>query len=264
MRIEAPPQPFTGDSAGAILSAERSNRNVSVGEVCARLRLAAWQVEALESDDFKRLGGTTFVRGIIRNYAKMLEIDPQPALDAYSRAVPPDQFAIALPQAQKPRMAMPPLRLNLPFRLRLPAEFEWRRSQIWALAGVSALLAAGVAAWYGMQRDPAQTAKPVEAPQTAQDFVQPAINVAPPPEPEPGTATLSFTFGAKSWVQVRDASGKQLLARVSLPGSSETVTGRPPFTLVIGNASSVKLVYRGEQVELKPHSRDNVARFTLK
>jgi cytoskeleton protein RodZ len=40
--------------------------------------------------------------------------------------------------------------------------------------------------------------------------------------------------------------------------------GRPPFAIVIGNASSVTLTQNGRPVNLKPHIKVDVARFTLK
>ena len=74
-------------SAGATLAQERARQNIEVGDVCARLRISLGQVRALESDEYAKLPGATFIRGIIRSYAKLLQIDPQPLLSAYERSV---------------------------------------------------------------------------------------------------------------------------------------------------------------------------------
>jgi len=85
-------------TAGAILAASRHAKNIDLVQVSSYLRLAHWQVEALENDQYDRLAGPTFIRGIIRSYAKALGIDPQPALDAYGRIVPDaQQIAINVP-----------------------------------------------------------------------------------------------------------------------------------------------------------------------
>jgi cytoskeleton protein RodZ len=41
------------------------------------------------------------------------------------------------------------------------------------------------------------------------------------------------------------------------------VSGEPPLDLVIGNAQSVRLIYRGKAVDLAPHTRVDVARVRL-
>ncbi len=54
-----------------------------------------------------------------------------------------------------------------------------------------------------------------------------------------------------------------MLSRTHAGGSTAEVIGKPPFTLVIGNAPEVRLTYNGREVDLAPHTRVAVARFTL-
>ncbi len=92
-----------------------------------------------------------------------------------------------------------------------------------------------------------------------------AAVVAPEPLPAPGAgAQLSFRFGAESWVEVRDASGTILHSGVNRAGSTRSVQGTAPFTLVVGNASSVTLEHDGKPVDLAAHIRGSVARLTLR
>ena len=46
-------------------------------------------------------------------------------------------------------------------------------------------------------------------------------------------------------------------------GSEREVEGVLPFSLVVGNASHVKLTYKGRDVPLEPRSKDDVARVSL-
>jgi len=80
---------------------------------------------------------------------------------------------------------------------------------------------------------------------------------------EAGVRTLRFGFAIESWVDVKDGTGKMLVSRLNKPGSSLAVTGRPPFTLVVGNARAVRLDYDGKAVDLKPHTAVSIARFKL-
>lgn len=69
---------------------------------------------------------------------------------------------------------------------------------------------------------------------------------------------------AESWVEVRDAAGVVLLSRMLLPGEVVGLDGAMPMKLKIGNADGTRVSLRGQQVELQPFTRDNVARLDLK
>lgn len=81
--------------------------------------------------------------------------------------------------------------------------------------------------------------------------------------PAPGEGLIRLTFRAAAWVEITDARGRTLLSRTHAGGSSAEVAGKPPFNLVIGNAPEVRLSYNGREVDLAPHTRVAVARFTL-
>ena len=79
-----------------------------------------------------------------------------------------------------------------------------------------------------------------------------------------GSGQLSFRFGADSWVEVRDASGTILHSGTNRSGSTRSVQGTAPFTLVVGNAANVTLEQDGKAVDLAAHVRGSVARLTLR
>jgi cytoskeleton protein RodZ len=67
----------------------------------------------------------------------------------------------------------------------------------------------------------------------------------------------------EAWLEVTDAAGRQLVSSLNRAGSERVVQGRGPFTFVIGNASRVRVLHNDREVDLKPHTRVEVARFTL-
>ncbi|WP_374421681.1 helix-turn-helix domain-containing protein [Chromobacterium sp.] len=73
---------------GARLKAAREAAGMGLGEVADRLKLSMRQLEAIERDDFAILPGATFVRGFVRNYARFLQIDPEPLMHALDRQFP--------------------------------------------------------------------------------------------------------------------------------------------------------------------------------
>ena len=79
-----------------------------------------------------------------------------------------------------------------------------------------------------------------------------------------GGAALGFTFSGESWVEVMDASGKKVLSRRFKAGDAEEVSGRAPFTVTIGNASSTRMAFNGREFALDPPIRGAVARVVVK
>ena len=73
-------QPQVPVSPGAQLRAYREAAQLTVDDVAHHLKLARRQVLAIENDEVDALPGPTFVRGFIRNYARLLRVDPVPLL----------------------------------------------------------------------------------------------------------------------------------------------------------------------------------------
>jgi cytoskeleton protein RodZ len=96
-------------SPGRLLREARERLKMSVADAAAQIRLAPRQIEALEADDFERLPEVPFVRGFVRNYAKLLHIDAQPLLDALPQAkaattqLTPDSVEVPFPNAYSPQ-----------------------------------------------------------------------------------------------------------------------------------------------------------------
>ena len=78
-----------GPSPGVQLRVLREAAQLTVDDVAHHLKLARRQVVAIENDDHGALPGPTFVRGFIRNYARLLRVDAQPLLEAGHLAVAP-------------------------------------------------------------------------------------------------------------------------------------------------------------------------------
>ena len=123
---------------------------------------------------------------------------------------------------------------------------------------------------------PPAAAKPAAAP--ARPAPAAAIAAVPDAEPAPATtpvpaeepespaaadSVLHLDFGADSWVEIKDASGRMLIRQLNPSGTGADVRGRPPFEVVIGNAAQVRLTYNNRPIDLAPFIDVTVARFTL-
>ena len=93
MPVDAP-----GDNAGqeapqalgAMLAAERERQGLSRTDAAQRLHMSPSQVEALERGDYATLPRGTFLRGFVRNYAKVLGLEPEGMLAMLAEAKPRD------------------------------------------------------------------------------------------------------------------------------------------------------------------------------
>lgn len=101
-------------------------------------------------------------------------------------------------------------------------------------------------------------------PAAAQPISAPALSrPAGPAADAEGGGVVRMKFRGAAWVEVKDARGRTLLSRNQPGGSDAEVVGKPPLSLVIGNATDVRLTYNDRDVDLEPHTRVSVARLTL-
>jgi cytoskeleton protein RodZ len=250
---------------GQMLAQLRGEQKLSVADVAQRLKYGARQIEALEAEDFDKLPGATSIRGMVRSYAKLLDADPQPILDALDRRYVPAEVDLDLrskgtPFAQSGRRGTwTYLALSvLVFIVVAGILYEWRTGTFpWAQFGQNTALQEP------SRRLPVETpaALPPEAPATVPGEAAPT---AAAPQAPVSEGRIQLQFGSQSWVEIKEQDGRTLMSQLNSPGSRSVVVGRPPLSLVIGNAADVRLVYNDKPVDLKPYIQIEVARLTLK
>ena len=266
-------------SFGARLAAAREQERLSVGDMAARLRLHVKQVRAIESEDLAQLPEAAYVRGFVRSYARSLGLDPGPLIDDLNSKLAPAPDSV-VDGIAKARDYSP---------VRAAAHERASRSLVLGVS-VVALVALGALGWYATRQPrpepvpavapassaaPAQPAAPAagaEAPgpdrASPPSDTQPAAAVEPAPAPsqpmDESGALLLLTFSGSSWVEVTDAGGKVVVSQTAGAGEAIQPVGKPPFVVVIGDASKATVKVRGEVFDLEPVTRANIARFTVK
>src|SRR5258706_9374755 len=91
---------YRADAPGTLLAA-REAQSLSVADVARQLKLSVHQVEALEAGEYHRLPGPVFVRGFIRNYARLLKVDPEQWLHSAADSLPRVEPRPAAPPSQE-------------------------------------------------------------------------------------------------------------------------------------------------------------------
>jgi len=69
-------------SLGTLLREARENMGLSVIDVANQIKFAPRQIESLEADEYINLHEDAFLRGFVRSYAKILQLDVEQYLSA--------------------------------------------------------------------------------------------------------------------------------------------------------------------------------------
>ena len=77
-----------------------------------------------------------------------------------------------------------------------------------------------------------------------------------------GENQLQILVSADSWVEITDATGQELEMDLLRGGSEREYHGQPPFRILFGRASAVRLSIDGEAVDLTTFTLDDVAQLT--
>ena len=273
---------------GAKLKAERERRGLSAQKAADEMHLDRWVIDALEADDYKRIGPTVYAKGHLKKYAALLGLPAAEILAGYeSRPPGPVEIASAGPS------------MLLATRDEGPAFGNWSPAQIVGCL-VAALLLAGVLLWrpwHQRSKAPVNTA-PVAAasvaatpdatsesgavssatalPAMARDMPSgsaatsaadsgaavPASDAAAVSPPGAGRARLRLSFSADSWVDVHDAHGRRTFAGNGLANSVKTIAGAAPLRVYLGVGSGVQLEINDRAVAIGPQFfAGEVARF---
>jgi cytoskeleton protein RodZ len=262
---------------GAELAGARAALGLSVADVAQQLKFGARQIEAMEQDRFESLPSGTFARGMVRSYARLLKLDAESLVSRVAARVAVPDNAEAVVSTRRPiPITDRNRRTNLIYAALSVAilvviavvVFEWQRERSSAarLTFVPAAqapvepqrLAAAPSSTSTVEMNPSNIATL----QGAEEARPAALRPAPPP-PAGGNRRIHLRFDRASWVEIRNRDGRILLSQLNPAGSEQAIEGKPPFSLVIGNAQHVRLSYEDRQIDLAPHVKVEVARFTL-
>jgi cytoskeleton protein RodZ len=251
---------------GEELARGRAALGLSIADIARQLKFAARQIEAMEQERFEELPSGTFARGMVRSYARLLKLDAEALVGRMAARVAVPDNAEAVASARRP----------------IPITDSARRSNLlYAASSVAILMVIGAVA-FEWQRERSSAARlsfvpaaqaPAEPKQVAAaspvamqplnlDSQATSETASPSPVAE-GNRRIVMKFDRPSWVEVRGRGGKTLFSRLNAAGTEQTIEGQPPFSLVIGNAQHVRMSYEDRQIDLAPHVKVEVARFTL-
>jgi cytoskeleton protein RodZ len=286
-----------GVTTGPRLKAERERRGLSSQKAADELHLDAWVIDALEADDYERIGPSVYAKGHLKRYAALLGLPAAEIMAGYeSRAQAPTPPA-SQPAAVRLRTDAP-VASNLPWpvivgsvaaALLVAGVFWWKP---WHQRGTASVADETLAVHPSAASADSATESPVAVVPSAEasPTMSPAAAPAPMPSSAPltptgapaatraaratpssaepdataglGRARLRMSFSADSWVDVHDAAGRRVFAGNGRANSVKTIAGIAPMRVYLGFASGVQLEINNRAIAIGPQfMAGDVARF---
>jgi len=283
-------------SPGATLSRAREARQLSLNETAGQLKLPRSTIEHIEADQFERIA-PIYRRGYIVNYARLVELDPQPLL-AQMGKLEPEPLRAVLPVSGKPQrfdrflkfatyalvttMIVPPLvyffvlggarlfesevasRATDGSNVQSPEEEKpgYRERFADALAVQPPETTQNDASHLSASALPMNPIRTVPAPVTVAGMADDSAVGVLNPEVDPSTR-LELVLSDDSWIEIESADGQRLEFDLLRSGESRQYSGRAPFRLLLGRASAVSLSIDGRPVAFDGQEEAGVAELLI-
>jgi cytoskeleton protein RodZ len=290
-------------SPGTILSAQRESLELTIQQVADKLNLTMHFVRCLESDSYDKLPGDVFVRGYIRTYANLLQLDAPQVVAVYS------EFT-SKKRAHKEEAA-----------IKRYARRRNDKNRLWIIVSGVAFVGVALALWYfnggPSVNEPVEEATMPESSINSMPLFTPVsseISAAPASSEQTGDTALqnavaataddqqigqeigqemqttdeagatsvtqsddtliSLNWGGEdsvqldflgdSWVEIEDRGSEQSHRELRTSGETLLIHGTAPFSILLGNARAVTLTLNGRRVDISGNIRaDDTARLSI-
>jgi cytoskeleton protein RodZ len=277
------------DPIGLRLKQARVSQSLSITEVGQQLKLPVAIVEAMERDDWVRLGAPVYVRSYLGSYLRLVGL-PETLAEQVAQSKPTPQL---VPMGSRSRM-------------RRVLDQSLRNAVYLLMTAVLVIPAVLVARHYQKTPAPEQLtldtapvftpAAPVAAPvpsdltdkatlAAAPEGEAPAVAPASVPagiaetveaanSPDPVMASMAPTFKRdgqglqlsfrdESWIEVLDAQGRRVERGLVAGGDVRRYAAGQVARITLGKADAVEVSFAGKPVDMTPYRAADVARFTV-
>jgi cytoskeleton protein RodZ len=258
---------------GELLRRERERRSLTLLHAAEELHLDTKVVEAIEANQFEKLGVPVYARGHLRNYAALMGLSPEFIIQRY-------EALTGRPEAPPPIPASVAVGTSVSLQRRSLA------GPLWLAVGLVALIL-GWWLWTTVSTpgDPMQsvlsdadvTDGPGSIDNGSTDNGSPPVDVTATPAPgamQPVAAAgsssppasevrLRLEYRDSSWTEIYDAAGRRLMFALGESGRARTVSGTPPLRITLGNASAVTVQVNDRSVVVPRQQGRDSAKFVV-
>lgn len=270
MSIESFQDTLFEDPIGLRFRHAREKARWSQESVAQQLKLPVAVLDAIEREDWARLGAPIFVRSYVGSYAKLLGLPPTLADEVVRGKPAPPLVSIGGSPVGKTNISRHAsgigyMVLTIVVIAALVAVAIYYQSPH---RSATEVLPPDRAAAYATLASPEASVAPVQ--QTfATDAVAAQQPVAPKSSEAAGapatgqTREVQIRFHGESWVDLVDASGTHIERGMVPAGSELHYPAGQLAQVTLGDADVVDVSFAGTQLDLAPFRDAKVARFTV-
>lgn len=271
--------------SGSLLAAARKRQNRSVEEIADELNLSVSQIRTIELDQSEGLPEPTYVRGYIRSYARLLGMDVDEVLQHYLN---PDWRKSAsleeMPRGigSSEEIVTGWFTFGRLFAFLVTAAllvFVWYSGVISSLFGGSESGSTGSqeSTQIASSSSSVESVQPLNSPdELPQDTPEPAVlevsDAEVPVTETPVTnsapavqtaTTITLSFSATSWVDIRDEQDNRLAYDSFPAGETLQVSGEGLLSVFIGTAQAVTVQVNEQPYDISQYRKGMYAQFTV-
>ena len=292
-------QTVNSPSVGEKLKQHRQNKNLSLQHIASQLHLEARIIEALEADDYDNLPDAIYVRGYIRSYAKLVNVNADELIALYDangatevpEIIPEVKHTSQANSSDKPVKAFTYL---LTLLLAVLLITWWQSNFIVTKTPVSKepvdekhyvppafdypyqIVHHPDSPFYRYEETPVPESRktvpvenetPAASPSTDDNDTQLPSYTEQSNQTDfqesTGPDTITLTVSADSWIEIYDAHDQKVMVSLARAGDAFELHGNAPFSVLLGFAQGVSIELNGKPFDPAPYSHSGVARFTL-
>jgi len=286
----------SSETTGEVLRKKRENIGLSIGHIGNQLNLDPKLIELLEKNDYEKFNIETYLKGYLRAYAKILDLDGDMIINLYKESNPekiPEILPDVKPKFQKniPGRSVKLFSYIIGITIALSI-LVWYQKNILVQPSEENLMITNIKihentningvdvtykiinhtnSWqwpinkveknYESNSDELEL---VESEKT-QDKIK---NIADTNEVstyniQQSNDTLVLNLTDDSWIEIYDKEGSRLFLDLARGGKNYIINGNSPFDILLGAANNVSIEFNGSSVDIEPYIKFGIARFTL-
>ena len=284
------------ETAGEVLRKKRENIGLSIDHIANQLNLDPKLIELLEKNDYEKFNIETYLKGYLRAYSKVLDLDDDMVINLYKESNPektPEILPNVKPKVQRNSTDRSVKLFSYIIGITIALSIlVWYQKNFLVQPSEENLKIAnikihentninGVDVGYKIINHtnywqwPINKAKKnyesnsnelelVESEKT-QDKIK---NIADTNEVsayniQQSNDTVVLNLTGDSWIEIYDREGSRLFFDLARAEKNYIINGNSPFDILLGAANKVSIEFNGSSVNIEPYIKFGIARFTL-
>ena len=286
----------SSETVGNVLRKKREVIGLSIDNIANQLNLDPKLIESLEKNDYVKFNIETYIKGYLRAYAKVLDLDGDTIINLYKESNPektPEILPNVKPKRQRNSGDKSVKLFSYIIALTVAVSIlVWYQNNFLVQPPEENLNITNIKTYEntninGVDIDykiinhtnswqwPINKAdtnyesnnnvlEPVVS-KTTQDKIENTadINEVSEHNIQQSNDTIVLNLTGDSWVEIYDEEGGRLFLDLARSGKNYIINGNSPFDILLGAANQVSIEFNGSSVDIEPYIKFGIARFTL-